>query len=168
MGNLALVLFPALMAFAIFSDLLTLTIPNLVSLILAFGYFALSSWLGIPWQIVAMHVGCSLAVLLMTIILFEMGVIGGGDAKLASATALWLGPENLVEYFMVFSLIGGGFAMSILLLRWHTSSDGKWSIAWIARLADKTSNRVPYGVALGLAGMLLYPYSTILRGLAAL
>lgn len=167
MENLALILFPVMMAFAIFSDLLTLTIPNLVSVILVFGYLALSSWLGTPWPAVSMHAASGMMVLVVSFILFERGIIGGGDAKLASATALWLGLENLMEYLVVFSIIGGGFAMAILLLRCHNHSKS-WPLAWLDRLADKASNRMPYGVALGLAGVLLYPSSAIWQGLTAM
>jgi prepilin peptidase CpaA len=168
MQNLALVVFPGLMAFAIFSDLLTLTIPNLVSLILAFSYLAFSAWLGTPWVLVAMHVACCLVVLAITFILFEMRYIGGGDAKLASATALWLGIENLLEYLLVFSIIGGAVALSIMTIRWYDHADRASSYRLLARVADKASNHMPYGVALGTAGVLLYPYSTIWRGLAGL
>ncbi len=117
MENLALALFPALMAFAVFSDLLTLTIPNLISLLLISSYFVMSVWLHTPWQIIAAHASCGMLVLTIGFVLFEMRVIGGGDAKLASATALWLGLENLIEYALVFSLIGGGLAMFIFWLR---------------------------------------------------
>jgi prepilin peptidase CpaA len=166
MENIALVLFPALMVFAAFSDLLTLTIPNVISLVLILLYFALSAWIGTPLFVITLHVCCGLVVLARSFVLFEMGIIGGGDAKLASATALWLGFENLMDYAVAFSFIGGGLAMAIISLRWHTHADQGQSVSLLGRLADKAVNRMPYGVALGIAGMLLYPHSTIWHGLA--
>src|SRR5262249_52418386 len=50
--------------------------------------------------------GC--VVLVAAFSLFARGVIGGGDAKLAAATALWLGFDHLLPYLLYASLIGGG------------------------------------------------------------
>ncbi len=47
-----------------------------------------------PWQM-AHHFGAGLLVLAVGILLFIPGWIGGGDAKLAAAVALWMGFENL-------------------------------------------------------------------------
>ena len=57
------------------------------------------------------------AVLALTFALFGFGWIGGGDAKLAAATALWLGFDTLMEYFLVASIAGGGLTLAILALR---------------------------------------------------
>src|SRR5207248_11420689 len=85
-----LLLFPALMASAASSDLLTMTISNRVSLILVGSFFVLAIWSGMPLADIGMHAGAGLAVLVVTFTFFACGWIGGGDAKLAAATALWL------------------------------------------------------------------------------
>src|SRR5262245_53148651 len=90
-----LLLFPTLMAFAASSDLLTLTISNRVSLLLIASFFVLAIWIGMPIADIGMHVGAALAVLVVTFTFFARGWIGGGDAKLAAATALWLGFDQL-------------------------------------------------------------------------
>ena len=41
-----------------------------------------------------------LAVLVVTFMFFARGWIGGGDAKLAAATALWLGFDQLLNYLL--------------------------------------------------------------------
>ena len=41
-----------------------------------------------------------LAVLVVTFAFFARGWIGGGDAKLAAATALWLGFDQLMTYLI--------------------------------------------------------------------
>ena len=83
-----LLLFPALMAFAASSDLFTMTISNRVSLLLVGGFFALAFWSGMNPNDVLSHVGAAFTVLAVTFVFFARGWIGGGDAKLAAATAL--------------------------------------------------------------------------------
>ena len=103
-----LLVFPALMAYAAASDLLTMTIPNRLSLALvaAFAVFAVAS--GLSAHAALLHVAAGAAVLALTFALFGFGWIGGGDAKLAAATALWLGFDTLMDYCLVASIAGGG------------------------------------------------------------
>src|SRR5258708_12771461 len=86
-----LMLYPALMAFAASSDLLTMTISNRVSLILIAGFAALALVSGMHMTDVLLHVAAACIVLVVAFGFFTQGWIGGGDAKLAAATALWLG-----------------------------------------------------------------------------
>jgi prepilin peptidase CpaA len=158
--GLALIVFPTLMVFAAFSDLLTMTIPNRVSLLLVFFYFALAAYLPLPWQTLLMHVACGLAMLALTFVLFQFGWIGGGDAKLASATALWIGWEQLYDYGLVASIAGGVLTLTIIELRRRDLPRRLLSVEFIARLAEK-SNGVPYGIALAIAGLLVYPHSIV-------
>ena len=51
-----LLLFPALMAFAASSDLITMTISNRVSLVLIAGFFVLAVMMGMPLAEIGMHV----------------------------------------------------------------------------------------------------------------
>src|SRR5882672_11479413 len=102
-----LMLFPAMMAFAAFSDLLTMTISNRVSLILVGSFFALALASGMSAGDMLSHAGAGGIVLLAAFGCFARGWIGGGDAKLAAATALWLGFDYLPTYLVYASLFGG-------------------------------------------------------------
>src|SRR5258705_11959758 len=86
---ITLLLFPALMAFAASSDLITMTISNRISLLLIAGFFVLAVMTGMPLTEIGMHVGAAAAVLVVAFVFFARGWIGGGDAKLAAATAVW-------------------------------------------------------------------------------
>lgn len=163
----ALIVFPAAMVFAAFSDLFTMTIPNRVSLLLIVVYFALAAYFPLSWNVVAMHVSCGLAVLALTFVLFQRGWVGGGDAKLASATALWLGWENLLDYGLIASIAGGVLTLVILMMRWSELPSRLLSVKFIARLAEKT-NGVPYGIALAIAGLLIYPQTGLWSRLGGL
>jgi prepilin peptidase CpaA len=151
-----LVLFPSLMVFAAFSDLLTMTISNRVSFALILIFCGLAFATHMPVTEFGWHVSCGFAVLTCTFALFAFGWIGGGDAKLCAATALWLGWDHLADYSLLTALIGGVMTLFFLQLRkWPLP---RWLFAqqWIARLHDR-SNGVPYGIALAVAGLIIYP-----------
>src|SRR5262249_15501581 len=102
-----LFLFPAMMAFAASSDLLTMTISNRISLVLIGGFFVLAVANGMaPFEILA-HVAAGACVLVIAFVCFARGWVGGGDAKLAAASALWFGFDHLLDYFIYASLFGG-------------------------------------------------------------
>ena len=109
-----LMLFPALMAFAASSDLLTMTISNRVSLILVGGFFVMAFVLGMNPMVVLSHVGAAAVVLVVAFLCFARGWIGGGDAKLAAATALWFGFDHLMPYLIYASLFGGLLTLALL------------------------------------------------------
>src|SRR5690349_4284933 len=90
-----LLLFPSLMAFAAVSDLMTMTISNRISLLLVAGFIVLAALGGMSLFAISMHLAAGAAVLAFAFGCFAAGWIGGGDAKLAAATALWFGFEHL-------------------------------------------------------------------------
>jgi prepilin peptidase CpaA len=155
---LRLFLFPALMAFAASSDLLTMTISNRVSLLLAAGFAVLAVVTGMSLTEIGWHVAAGAAVLVIAFVFFARGWIGGGDAKLAAATALWFGFPHLLDYLVYASLLGG--ALTLLLLQWRN-----WPLpaflarqSWAQRLHDRNSG-IPYGIALAAAALAIYPHT---------
>jgi hypothetical protein len=87
-----LAFFPALMALAASMDLLTYTIPNRICASLALGYLAFATLLGVPAADMLLNVSCACVILAIVFVMFNLGWVGGGDAKLAAATALcWAG-----------------------------------------------------------------------------
>src|SRR5665811_2387192 len=98
-----LLLFPALMAFAAASDLFTMTISNRVSLALAGGFLALALLTGMGFHDILTHLGAGAAVLAVAFACFAMGWVGGGDAKVAAAAALWFGFGHLLSYLVYAS-----------------------------------------------------------------
>jgi prepilin peptidase CpaA len=151
-----LLLFPALMAFAAASDLFTMTISNRVSLALAAGFLVLALLGGMaPYEILS-HVGAGAAVLAVAFACFAMGWVGGGDAKVAAAAALWFGFAHLMNYLVYASLFGG--ALTLLLLQFR-----QWPLpyplagqAWLLKLHAQESG-IPYGIALAIGALTVYP-----------
>lgn len=153
---IGLVLFPAMMAFAASSDLLTMTISNRVSLILIGGFFVLALMTGMSGPDMLWHMGSAGIVLTVTFSLFAMGWIGGGDAKLAAATALWLGFDHLLTYLLYGALLGGALTLILLWFRTLPLPPYLASQKWVQRLHRKDGG-VPYGIALAGAALLVYP-----------
>jgi prepilin peptidase CpaA len=151
-----LLLFPALMAFAAASDLFTMTISNRVSLALAAGFLALALFGGMGVYDVVAHLGAGATVLAVAFGCFAMGWIGGGDAKVAAAAALWFGFGHLLNYLLNASLFGGGLTLLLLQFR-HWPLPYWFSCqAWLLRLHAKESG-IPYGVALAIGALMIYP-----------
>ncbi|MEW6641466.1 MAG: prepilin peptidase [Pseudomonadota bacterium] len=148
--------FPALMAFAAVSDLLTMTISNRVSLLLVAGFAVLAAWGGMPGHDLLMHGAAGLIVLTAGFACFAMGWIGGGDAKVASAAALWLGFSHLLNYLLYASLFGGALTLLLLQFRQWPLPHALGSQSWLLRLHGKDAD-IPYGIALALGALVIYP-----------
>jgi prepilin peptidase CpaA len=159
-------LFPLLMAFAASSDLLTMRISNRLVLVTVVGFFVLALAAGLPFEVIGMNVACAVAVLAVGFAFFAFGWIGGGDAKLAAATTLWLGFGMMLPYVVMASLLGGALTMAILAARRWPLPQRWQKIAWLDRLHDKKSG-VPYGIALAAAGLLLYSDTAIFQHFVA-
>jgi prepilin peptidase CpaA len=159
-----LALFPALMAFAASSDLLTMTISNRLSLALAGGFFLLTFITGMGLTAIGMHLAAGALVLTVCFGFFAMGWIGGGDAKLAAATALWFGFDYLLDYLVYASLFGGALTLLLIQFRRLALPDVLARQAWIAKLHDDGAG-VPYGIALAAAALVVYPKTGWMPGL---
>lgn len=155
-----LIFFPALMAFAASSDLLTMTIPNRVSLLLVAGFLCFAGAIGLPWTTIGWHLLAGLMVLTCTFGMFAAGWIGGGDAKLAAATAIWCGFGTLMEYSLIASVLGGGLTLFILHARTYMLPSFVQGWAWLTRLHDDKTG-IPYGIALAAAGLIVLPHTMI-------
>jgi prepilin peptidase CpaA len=151
-----LTLFPAVMAFAASSDLLTMTIANRVSLVLIGGFGVLALLSGLSGADVLSHVEAAAIVLAVAFSCFACGWIGGGDAKLAAATALWLGFSHLFDYLIYASILGGALTLLIVQFRNFPLPHVLIGKEWAERL-HRQGGGVPYGIALAAAALLIYP-----------
>ena len=148
--------FPAAMAFAAASDLLTMTIPNRVSLVLVGGFLLLAPFAGLSWSAaLANHLAAGGVVLLVGIAMFAMGWLGGGDAKIIAAAALWLGFDQLLPFLAQTAVFGGLLAVAILAYRKFPAAALNLP-DWALRL-HKKGGGIPYGVAIAAAALAVYP-----------
>lgn len=166
MSSIALFFFPIAMAIAASSDLLTMRISNKLVLVLTAGFFIVAIAINLPLQQFAMHVLCALIVLAIAFGLFALRLIGGGDAKLAAATTLWLGFGMTLPYLAYAALFGGVLTILILVIRGIPLHPMLGRMGWLARLHNKRSG-IPYGIALAVAGVMVYWNSAIFERLSA-
>jgi len=152
---LALV-FPALMAYAAFSDLFTMRISNWLVIAVGAAYFALALVVQLDWAAMGWASVTAAAVLAVAFAFFAFGWIGGGDAKLAAATALWLGFDHLVVYLLYASIFGGVLTLAIIPFRLMPLPQALADQDWVKRL-HRLDGGVPYGIALAASALLIYP-----------
>jgi prepilin peptidase CpaA len=157
-------LFPAMMAFAASSDLFTMTISNRVSLMLVGGFFILAPITDMNAAEILLHLSAGCIVLVAGFGLFARGIIGGGDAKLAAAAALWLGFDHLLPFLLLASLLGGALSVGLIWFRITPLPQWLASQAWIERLHGK-DGAIPYGIALAAAALAVYPDTAWMAGL---
>lgn len=161
---IALIVFPAMMAYAACSDLLTMRISNKISIALVLGFVALALYTGLPLNDIGWHFLVGAIVLAVSFTFFALGWIGGGDAKLVAATSLWFGSALVFPYLAYAAVLGGGLTLIILVARRWALPPQLITVTWVERLHNR-SNGVPYGIALAGAGLLVFPQSTIFLSL---
>lgn len=157
-------IFPGAMALAAVTDLFTMTVPNRLVLGLAALFFFVALLAGLGFHDIGLHAGLALVALALGFVLFSLGLVGGGDAKLFAATCLWLGPEAIVPYAIYAALIGGGLGLFLLFWRGLPLPAMLASQGWLVRLHSPQEG-VPYGIALSAAGLLAYPESPFMAAL---
>jgi len=151
-----LLVFPALMAFAASSDIFTMTISNRVSLALVAGFLLLAAFSGMGPTEILIHAGAGALVLLVAFFCFAMGWVGGADAKVVAAAAVWFGFAHLMDYLLYASLFGGALTLLLVQFRQWPLPSHLASQDWLLRLHAKES-RIPYGIALAMGALLIYP-----------
>ncbi len=159
---LLMAVLPALLAVAAAFDLATFTIPNRLSLALAAAFVAFGLSAGLTSGAFAFHLLAGLIALVAGFALFALGYIGGGDAKLFAAAALWLGLRDLLAYTLAASVLGGLLTLTLLRLRQWPLPAGLARRGWILKLHEKSSG-IPYGVALASGALVILPHAEILR-----
>lgn len=155
------VILPLCLAMAAFTDILTMKIPNRVSVVLALSFFAIAPFSGMDLATFGWSVAAALAVFSGCFALFALNVMGGGDAKILSAAALWYGFNmDLVAFLTLTGLFGGGLALVILFIRANQDTLLATPIP-IPMHFFKQRAGIPYGVAIGAAAFTTFPDSQI-------
>lgn len=152
----AMFLFHVAMIYAALEDAMTMTIRNRLVLMMFAGFFLFAPLAGFGIAEMGLNFAVAIGVLVVTFTLFSFGWIGGGDAKLAAVTALWLGPEGTLLFLVYATLIGGVLAVALLTFRRMPLPAQLYGQAWVARLQSPTMG-IPYALALAPAALLVVP-----------
>lgn len=154
--SIIMVVFPFAMIYAAFSDALTMTIANRVSIVLIGTFVLISPFIGLSLHDFAMHWAAFGAVLAVTFGLFAVGVMGGGDAKLLASTSLWIGwSQTLLEYLIMASVFGGLLTIALVVFRKSTLATVANTYPYFKHLVNEKD--IPYGIALAIGGLMVFP-----------
>lgn len=129
------------------SDMTNRTVPNPIPFLIAVGFILAALTAPSTVKLVpALAAGAG--VLAVTAGMFAVNWIGGGDAKLMAALALWSGLEMLPQFLLVTAVTGGILGVVIWLwrlMRRHTSH--------ASGAVAGTSDTVPYAIAIACGGL---------------
>ena len=153
---------PLCLTFAAVTDLFTMTIPNRVSAILIGSFIVIAPLSGMDWQTFGMSIAAGVAVFAACFALFALNAMGGGDAKLLTASSLWFGFNiSLLVFVLTVAIVGGMLTIAILLLR----SRSQEIMAVGLPIPDSllVAKKIPYGIAIAIAGLLTYPEAPIVQ-----
>jgi prepilin peptidase CpaA len=156
-------LLPILAILAALKDLTSYTIPNWISLALGGAFAALAIAVGLPLPVIGVHVACGLVALLAGMVMFALGWIGGGDAKLFSVCCLWFGWPGGRDFLLDTAVAGGAFAFLLIAIRGQLVRPFLPLLTgWAGRLTTP-GEPAPYGVAIALGALIAFPSSEWLR-----
>lgn len=158
-----LLVFPALVILGALRDVTSYTIPNWISGCLILSFFPAALALGLTPATIGLHIGVFAAALAVGIAMFALNWIGGGDAKLFAAAALWFGWPAVIPFLIYTAYAGGAFTLVLLslrspLLRPYVLSGPRW----FERLASQ-GEPIPYGVAIAAGALLAFPQSALMQ-----
>ena len=104
--------------------------------------------IGLPlWPDAAVQILVAAGVFGALALAFYIGMMGGGDVKLAAALALWFSPLTTLKFLVIMSLAGG--VLTLLVLAIHKKRGNP------ALDEDGTTEKpeVPYGVAIAFGAL---------------
>jgi len=156
--------FPVLMVVAGIGDFFTLRIPNWLNALIAATMVPMAVALGMPLDIMGLHVAAGFIMLFAGMSLFFAGQIGGGDAKLMAAAGLWVGLGPLLPFAIYTALAGGVLAVIMYGGNRLLTVGTFYYPAWLGHFAGKTV-QLPYGIAIAAGALLVFPDTWWLSGM---
>jgi prepilin peptidase CpaA len=128
---------------AAISDLRSFRIPNFLPAILILLYGVTSVMTGFSSASID-NVLHFLVALVVGMVLFSRGWVGGGDAKLYAAAALWFDWAGAVALIFTTTIAGAALAMILIAAR----------LLGLRKDVPREDRRIPYGVAIATGAIL--------------
>lgn len=139
-----ILLLSILLFFVGVSDIRDRRIPNWTVLAVA-GLFV--PWIFVGGQVsIVSSLEAALICFVISCALYAFGVVGAGDSKLLTVTALFAGMAGLAEFLVFVALAGGAIAAVSLLSR-----PTRAAVMFHMRGKGDFGRGVPYGVAIAIA-----------------
>lgn len=121
---------------------------------------AKASWVFLGWSLAA-----AACIFVLAATLFAFGLFGGGDAKLATAMALWTQFHDLPRFLLVMTASGGLLGVVWLIRRRRqVVAAGASARAGAGERKDLqpapgVPNKLPYGIAIAIGGIDFFLFS---------
>jgi prepilin peptidase CpaA len=157
--------FAALVLTGAFRDLVSYTIPNWIPLAIValFPVGALAA--GLPLGAAGLHLAVGGGVLVAGMAMFALRWVGGGDAKLLAAVAVWMGWPAVTGFVLWTALTGGLLAMALMSMRSNALRPMVLlGPPWLAKLSEP-GGAAPYGVAIAAGALAACSASPLFAGL---
>ena len=153
--------FPFLVLYAAAMDLLTMQIPNWVSVVGVVAFLGMALVAGMPMSVIAWSIMVSITTFIICFVAFIFHLLGGGDVKLATMIMLWLGWDHFGKFFVIASLYGGLVALVALYLFDNLRYTLMMRTGKPVEFASVSG--IPYGVALSAASLHFYLQSPLIK-----
>jgi prepilin peptidase CpaA len=143
--------------YTIVSDFRNLLIPNWIIMILI-STFSIFAAIRMEPVSILVNIAVAAVVLLLFAAFFIAGWVAGGDVKFITSIALWMGLEHVGNFLLLTALLGSLMALMLLQIKKYgfLLSGGLGDNRLFRRVsAMAESGQCPYGVAIGVAGLLL-------------
>lgn len=157
--------FFGLLILAAVLDLWKMLIPNIIpaALVVLFVITALASPAYTPWL---EHAASAGIVFVMGLVLFAVRAIGGGDAKLWTAVALWFDLDQVALLCGYIFVAGGILALAFVVARLlavqvQLVAPMQMSVPRLLRSGEP----VPYGIAISAGTAFLAPQIAVFNGI---
>lgn len=155
-----MIAFVGLVLYGALSDARELRIPNRLSLALLVLFFPTALVAGIGIEVLAWHLIAGVALLVLGFGLFALGLFGGGDAKLMSACALWVGWDQIGYFALWVVIVGGVLSLLVILLRKGLGLWPNWLVSRAQGLFEP-GKAVPYGIAISAGALIQLPHMAV-------
>jgi prepilin peptidase CpaA len=152
-------IFSILLVIAAYKDATSMTIPNWISLAMIAGFIVMIpfTWQGLPE--LGTHLAVGGAFLAAGFAMFAFGWLGGGDAKLMAATALWMTWPDALQFVLYTTLFGAALGLFLMIGRKFIPVRVLTSQWMYTMFKDET--KMPYGLAIAAGGIMTLPNSAI-------
>ncbi|MCE9508439.1 MAG: prepilin peptidase [Alphaproteobacteria bacterium] len=131
------------------SDVRSLRIPNWHSLVIL-GCF-IPAWLATPGAFdgLPQHAAAMGVMFVVGYLMFSLGLMGGGDSKLATVLGLWVGLNGLAPFILSMAIAGGVVGLVSIIISKKKFFKNPLPGSWIEQV-QAGRNAIPYGVAISI------------------
>ena len=148
--------FVSLALIAAGTDIARMTIPNWVSLAFIGLYPIAALACGERLGVIGGHFIFAGVILAVCFGMFALNILGGGDAKVIPAVALWTGASAFFPFLLGMTLAGGALALFLLGAR-SVFAPAEGQPDFVNRLLSKQRG-APYAVAIAVGVVMAAPH----------